>query len=292
MEERIRPTRILLVTDLTDLERTLPVTIEQAKSYGAEILLAYVLPDFASPPAAPSLLVYAQPELHRQHGERILLAAAHEAGAAGVRCTWKISCGDVVEQIEAVVDEWKPGRVVVGSHGETKFCLGILGSTAERLFQRLRVPVLAIGPNVRSGSRQPLRRVLAPISLKRESPGMLSFAAEFAAAHDADMTLLHVIPNELEENPSAARIASFERQMLDDFVPASAGTRTPSCVVRTGQAIETILNHATNGGFDLILLGSITSSSFVPKLVPGTAYGVLCGARCPVLILKQTADVP
>ena len=294
MEAWTRPTRILLVTDLTDLQRTLPVTIDQAKSYGAEILLAYVLPDFASLPVAPSLLVYSQPELHRQHGERILLAAAREAEAAGVRCTWKISSGDVVEQIEAVVDEWKPGRVVVGSHGETKFCLGILGSTAERLFQQLGVPVLAIGPKVRSAAGQPRKgiRVLAPISLKRESPGVRSFAAEFAAAHDADMTLLHVIPNELEENPSAARIASFERQMLDNFVPASLGTRRPSCVVKIGRAIETILNHATNGGFDLILLGSTSSSSFVPKLVPGTAYGVLCGAPCPVLILKQTADAP
>jgi nucleotide-binding universal stress UspA family protein len=294
MEARIRPTRILLVTDLTDLERTLPVTIEQAKSYGAEILLAYVLPNFASPPAAPSLLVYSQPELHRQHGERILLAAAREAEAAGVRCTWKISSGDVVEQIEAVVDEWKPDRIVVGSHGETKFCLGILGSTAERLFQRLGMPVLAIGPKVRSASGHPLKgiRVLAPISLKQESRAVLSFAAEFAAAHDADMTLLHVIPNVPEEHPSATHIASFERQMFDDFATASVGTRTPSCVVEIGQAIETILKHATNGSFDLILLGSVSSSSFLPKLVPGTAYGVLCGAPCPVLILKQAADTP
>ena len=183
MEAWTRPTRILLVTDLTDLQRTLPVTIDQAKSYGAEILLAYVLPDFASPPAAPSLLVYSQPELHRQHGERILLAAAREAEAAGVRCTWKISSGDVVEQIEAVVDEWKPGRVVVGSHGETKFCLGILGSTAERLFQRLGVPVLAVGPRCaptqgscprayacsrlsRSSGNHPACAVLQPNSLR------------------------------------------------------------------------------------------------------------------------------
>jgi hypothetical protein len=26
--------------------------------------------------------------------------------------------------------------------------------------------------------------------------------------------------------------------------------------------------------------------------VPGTAYGVLCGAPCPVLILKQATDAP
>jgi nucleotide-binding universal stress UspA family protein len=294
MEAWIRPTRILLVTDLTDLERTLPVTIGQAKSYGAEILLAYVLPDFASPPAAPSLLVYAQPELHRQHGERILLAAAREAEAADVRCTWKISSGDVVEQIEAIIDEWKPGRVVVGSHGESKFCLGILGSTAERLFHRLEVPVLAIGPKVRSGSDRPLKgiRVLAPVSLTRQSRAVLSFAAEFAAAHDDEMTLLHVTPDMREEQLSEARIASFARQMLDDFVPASVGTRTPSCVVEIGQAIETILKYATQGGFDLILLGSVSSSTFLPKLVPGTAYGVLCGAPCPVLILKQAADTP
>jgi nucleotide-binding universal stress UspA family protein len=291
-EAWIRPTRILLVTDLTDLERTLPVAIGQAKSYGAEIMLAYVLPDFASPPAAPSLLVYSHPEHHREHAERILLAAAREAEAADVRCTWKMSSGDVAEQIEAIVKEWKPGRVIVGSHGETKFCLGILGSTAERLFHRLAVPVVGVGPKVRSGSGQPLKGVhmLAPTSLKRQSRAVLRFAAEFAAAHDAEMTLLHVIPHVPEEHPSAARIASFARQMLDDFVPASAGTRTPTCVVESGHAIETILKHATSGGFDLILLGSVSSSSFLRELVPGTAYGVLCGAPCPVLILKQATD--
>ena|ERR1700758_109960 len=63
-------------------------------------------------------------------------------------------------------------------------------------------------------------------------------------------------------------------------------------LVEIGQAIETILKHATQGGFDLILLGSVSSSMSLPKLVPGTAYGVLCGAPCPVLILKQAADTP
>ena len=74
---------------------------------------------------------------------------------------------------------------------------------------------------------------------------------------------------------SAARIASSARQMSDDFVPASV---KPSCVVESGQAIGTILKHATSGGFDLILLGSVSYPTFLPKLVPGTAYGVLCGA--------------
>ena len=291
-EAWIRPTRILLVTDLTDLERTLPVAINQAKGYGAEILLAHVLPDFASPPAAPSLLVYSHPEHHRQHAERILLAAAREAEAAGVHCTWNISSGDVGEQIETIVEEWRPGRVIVGSHGETKFCLGILGSTAERLFHRLAVPVVGVGPKVRSDSAKLFEgvRVLAPTSLKGQSRAVLSFAAEFAAAHDAEMTLLHVIPDVGEEHPSAARTASYARQMLDDFVSASARTRTPICRVESGHAIETILKHAINGGFDLILLGSISSSSFLRELVPGTAYGILCGAPCPVLILKQVTD--
>jgi nucleotide-binding universal stress UspA family protein len=288
----IWPARILLATDLNDLERTLPVAIHQARNYGADLMIAHVLPDFASPPAAPSLLLYTHPGSFRDHAERTLATAAARAEEEGVRCQWRLASGNVTEQIEALVEEWKAERVIVGSHGEAKFWLGILGSISERLFHRLTMPVLAVGPNAadRPRPQSESMRVLAPSSLKRESREVLCFAGEFAAAHDAEMTLLHVIPEAPEHHPSAPRVAGYARQMLEEFACGGSQTRKPACVVEKGSPIKAILSYAAAGHFDLILLGSISSSSFLPALVPGTAYGILCGAPCPVLILKQSRN--
>jgi nucleotide-binding universal stress UspA family protein len=289
----IRPSRILLATDLTDLERTLPIAIHQSRIYGADLMIAHVLPNFVSPPAAPSLLVYSHPETFRDQAERLLTAACAQAQSEGVRCSSRLLTGDVAEQIDAAAEEWRAERVIVGSHGEAKFCLGILGSVSERLFHRLAVPVLAVGPKTVQHSPTPSAsmRVLAPTSLKRESRAVLQFAGEFAAAHQAEITLLHVVPEAPDHHPSANRVASYARQMLEEFSPSAAQVGKPACVVDKGNPITAILRHAKAGDFDMILLGSISSSSFLPALVPGTVYGILCGARCPVLILKQQNDV-
>ena len=290
----IRPRRILLATDLTDLPQTLPAAVDEAKRYAASLLIVHVLPDYTSPPAAPSLLIYSHHEEHRQHAALQLKAALLMVEAQGIECSSRILIGDVVEQLEAIATEWQPDRVIAGSHGKEKYCLRILGSVAEKLFRTLAVPVIAVGPKAvrRSFLKPRNRRVLVPISFKNDSAGVVRFASAYAHGHDVDTILLHVIPGVYGQSSSALRANRCRAEMMKRFAASNADKPAPICIVKNGETSEMVLQYASECSIDLIVLGSVTASDFRPELVPKTAYGVLSSAPCPVLILRQIPDKP
>lgn len=289
-EAWIRPQRILLATDLADLRQTLPVAVDEAKRYKATVLIVHVLPDYTSPPAAPSLLIYSHPEEHRHHAELQLKAAVQMVQEEGIECSSKILVGDAIEAIVAMAAEWQPDRVIAGSHGTEKYCLRILGSVSEQLFRTLDVPVIAVGPKVvRRTSRKPRhRRILVPVTFKKDTAAVVRFASAYAHGHDVDTILLHVIPGLYGQASSALRASRCRAEMIKRFGGVHQGETAPTCVVKNGEPTETILQCATECGIDLIVLGTVAATAFRPKLVPGTAYGVLSNAPCPILILRQS----
>jgi nucleotide-binding universal stress UspA family protein len=191
-----------------------------------------------------------------------------------------------------MVQEWKADRVVVGSHGPRKFRQELLGSVAESIFREVNIPVLAIGPTVQPSSRQlsERRRILLAIALDRQSRAISESVVRFARIHHADLTMLHVIPEIAEAHPSALRIRAYAESRFQQILSGINGEMLPvSCMIEKGPVVETILRVASQGHFDLILLAGVSGSSFRTDIMPGTAYGVICGAPCPVLVLKEEA---
>ncbi len=287
------PSRVLLATDLADLKHILPVAIAHALKCKAELKLVHVLPDVNTPDVDPTLLVFADPEVVRHYAETVLKNAAREARSAGVNCGWIARPGHVVPTIREIVKEWNPDRILVGSQGPQKFQLGILGSVAEAIFREIDVPVLAIGPefqhNPHSASQK--ARILFATALDRASRTITRSVVEFAKAHDANLTLLHVMPVVTKAHPSTSRARVYAEQMFQEIV-AEIGEKDlrPTCVIEFGQVVETIHRVAKSGWFDLIVLGTVSGSAFRREIMPGTAYGVLCGAPCPVMVLKEASD--
>ncbi len=287
------PSRILLATDLTDLKQTLPTATKYALKFNAELKLAHVLPDVKTPDIDPYLLVHADREAVQHYAETILKDAVKAATKAGVKCTWITRTGQVADTIRQMVQEWNPDRVIVGSHGAQKFQQKLLGSVAEAIFREIEVPVLAIGPAVLRGERPSAKRprLLFATALDRESRVVTESVLECARMHQADLTMLHVIPNIAKAHPSALRVRAYAERIFEEILSGigAEGTR-PSCMIERGQIIETILRVARQGHFDLLLLGAVSGSSFRREIMPGTAYGVICGAPCPVLVLKNVSD--
>ena len=286
----IRPRRILLATDLADLRQTLPVVVDEAKRYKATVLIVHVLPDYMSPPAAPSLMIYSHPEEHRQHAELQLQAAVQMLQGEGIECSSTILTGDAVDAVVTLAADWHPDRVIAGSHGPEKYCLRILGSVSEQLFRSMDVPVIAVGPKVvaRTSRKPRNRRILVPVTFKKDTAAVVRFASAYAHGHDVDMILLHVIPGLYGQASSALRASRCRAEMMKRFRGVAVGGTAPTCIVKNGEPTETILQYATECCIDLIVLGTVAATAFRPKLVPGTAYGVLSDAPCPVLILRQS----
>lgn len=284
------PARVLLATDLTDLKQILPVAMEYVLKYRAELKLIHVLPDIRTPDADPYLLAPADREAAQHDPEAILNDAVKTATKAGVKCSWLTRTGQVADTIRQVVQEWNPDRVIVGSHGAQKFQQKVLGSVAESIFREIEVPVFAIGPGPLRGKWPSAKRphILFATALDRESRAVSESVLECARIHQADLTMLHVIPDVAKAHPSAVRVRAYAERMFEEILAgASAESPRPSCMIERGQTVETILRVARRGHFDLILLGAVSGSSFRREITPGTAYGVICQAPCPVLVLKD-----
>lgn len=57
-------------------------------------------------------------------------------------------------------------------------------------------------------------------------------------------------------------------------------------VVRPGHEAETIVTFATDGGFDLLVIGFRGHSNVFGRIMGGTAQNVIRLAPCPVLVVK------
>lgn len=288
-----RPSRILLATDLTDLDYLLPASIAQAKAYQAELLIVHVLPDAGHSPIDPSQMVYCEPDRMRERARRSLTGAVEAAAAVGVTCSSLLLHGDTVDEIAKTVAQWKVTRLVAGSHGTRKFLLQILGSVAASLFHRVEIPIMAIGPNA-GQDHEPVEmrvRVVAGIALDDHSERLARFALNVAEQHQASLSLVRVIPKILRAHPSAVEVLECSKQTLETLLDGKERSiSSVDCEVLQGQTVDAIVDYARQAGASLVILGASAHSTFNEHFMPGTAYRVLCEAPCPVLVLKHRGD--
>ena len=284
------PRRILLATDLTDLEYTLKASIRQARVHHAELLIAHVLPGPGHALIDPALLVYSDPERMRELAQAALDQAVAVATSEGVQCSSRLVQGDVVDEIANLLIESKSDRLVAGSHGNRKFLLHILGSVAASLFHRIEVPVLAIGPHaspIYDPTKDRMRIVLAA-ALDHSAKRLAEFALDIAEEHSAVISLVHVIPEIAQIHPSAAQVTVCSEKMLKGLIGRKKLRKCAvACEVVQGQPVEAIVEYAREHSANLIILGASAHAAFNDRFIPGTAYRVLCKSPCPVLVLKH-----
>ena len=284
------PLRILLATNLADLPFTLPVAIQQARTYDADLRIAHILPDPEVSPIDPVLMVYCEPDRLYRAAEKSMHEARATATRAGVRCYTRLIAGNVTNEIIKIAREWKADRLIAGSQGKEKFQLHILGSVAGSLFHHIEIPVLAIGPHAlpeKDPAKDRLRIVFAT-RLDRDSRRIAEFALRVAENHRADISLLYVAPEIAQGHPTAARVTDYAERMLKNLLAVGAPKECrPVCEVLHGEPSQEILHYARRHSADMIVLGASPHSAFDARFVPGTAYRVLCEAPCPVLVLKH-----
>jgi len=284
------PRRILLATSLADLGFILPVAIQQALTYKAELRIVHILPDPKAYPIGSVPEVSYDSDWTQKTAQAKLEKAVAAAANSAVRCSSHLAVGHVVTEIMKIAVDWKADRLVTGSQGRGKSHLHILGSVAESIFHRVEVPVLAIGPHVASKKRvlKDRMRVVFATPLDHGSRRMAEFALNVAEKHHADISLLHVSPEIAQGHPSAARVTEYAKRMLQDLLRVRTIHRCrPTCEVAYGQPAEIILQYAEQHSADMIILGASAHSAFDSRFIPGIAYRVLCESPCPVLVLKQ-----
>jgi nucleotide-binding universal stress UspA family protein len=291
---RVTLNNILYLTDFSEpSEAALPFATAIAREYGAKVFAFHVL--------IPAAYVYTTPELtavgiqaqeeaalqSMKHVEAELVGVPHETVVERDASIWP--------SLEQAVKDYNADLIVLGTHGRTGAEKLLLGSVAEEVFRRSRVPVMTIGPGARRGlhAGAKFHRVLYATDFSEESLAAMPYATSMAQENQARLILLHVM------KPSATPLSNKEDEdlvsnalfQLHEIIPASA---EPWCsaeaVVRRGNPAGQILEVAKEKGADLIVLGIRDRGAHLgaaTHLERATAHKVVAHAMCPVLTVRN-----
>jgi nucleotide-binding universal stress UspA family protein len=294
--------RILIGLDLSDVSIAAAKWASQSFAPDAEVTLAHVIelpgrPRFASDKLPPADAIEGAA---REYAESRLreIASFLTPGVTGR----EVRVGKPAEVIPELAREVGADLVVIGPHDDRPRPSKFLGTTAERIVRTSPVPVLVAGS---PGAGSP-HTFLVPIDDADITSTLLAWTRDLAARFDADVTLLHVMSNAVYSHVASMSYATSrsesEAQKEIDKELAQAGVHWLEELARTGIERERVSAAVTYGKAgdaalemanaivaDLIILGRRGSGLVAPALLGSTVGTVLHGARCPVLVIAETA---
>lgn len=145
------------------------------------------------------------------------------------------------------------------------------------------------------------RKILVPTDLSPCSTRALAEAQEFARPFSASIDLLYVwtmpplvAPESLltgmgiNEQPLLDWVGSTARELLARFeaTAKSAGIEINTSFCEPGDPATAIVERASQGGYDLLVLGTHGRSGLAHAVLGSVAEKVVRRARCPVLTVR------
>ncbi len=158
---------------------------------------------------------------------------------------------------------------------------------------------------------QKIKTILYATDLSESAKPALSWAMSLAEKYDASISIIHIIPDMIEELSASMgydllahykveqladlnkdgqndakdaikdRIKSVCDQMNDDF---------PSCrmdfhhiIIKAGHPVKSIIDTAKDGGFDIVVMGTHGHGILDNLLLGSVARGVV--QKCPIPVL-------
>jgi nucleotide-binding universal stress UspA family protein len=285
------PERILVATDLDDLDYLMPHAEAQARACGAALTLAHVIPPGEAMPLDASAIPYLDVASLREEARQTLERAAKPLRESGIPCDVVVVEGHPSDQVALLSRDLQAGRVLAGTHGRRHLKRLFLGSVAHDILRTADVPVCTIGPHahVASPFGAP-RRILHPVSLCAGYEDSARMAMELAEFYSADITLLHLLSRDVNSQHDASRVIEWTKAELQRLVPAEAPLWTRTTVkVEIGDVVEGVLNTAGEMDADLIVLGVNKDVTFWPIRGDDTVYEIIANAKSPVLSFRRSA---
>jgi nucleotide-binding universal stress UspA family protein len=292
---------------ITDFSSTASAGIDWAgriaRTHRARLVLFHAF----MPPVPPSLAPqYAPlpPSLHEQLRAAALARleeSAERIRGEGLEVSTSIEIGPAVDAVMEAAEKEAADLVVMGTRGLTGWRHLLLGSTAERVIQRLTCPVLTVHPSDASQHR-PVRTVLVPTDF---SP-FADLAAHAAVrllgpqGSEARVILLHAyhIPAEFGAlgmgSVSPSLLADLEQQARTAIEESAGRLRAGGLQVETeiveGYPPAVIEAEARRTDADLIAIGTRGRSGLAHLFLGSTAERVVQHAPCPVLTVHRGED--
>jgi nucleotide-binding universal stress UspA family protein len=284
-----KPSTILFASEIPANEKAFAFALAQAQEFGAKLILFHAYDTLVVAASETSGIRYYDYASAARAEMEHLEPLAKRVREAGVECETIVRPGLAADQVLALLREREIDRIIMGTHSPGPIGKLLVGSVAEAVLRTAKVPVFTVGPEVVDGSYRnfSLRTILCAVSLHACNRVVVSFAAELAAKHNAQLILQHVIqPQERREVLANRTIEQLEAE-LASLVPAEhQGKFATQTIVVPGDPTEELLYQAKAQQADLIVLGAQGASAFAAIARQGVVYKVVAHSHCPVMTLS------
>ena len=284
------PDRIVVATDLSDLDYLVPHAIVQAKTSRAALTFIHaVAPDETSMKA--SAISYSGPLKTHRDARLKMEIVARQVREQGVECATAVRHGLALDVIAEIVHQTGAGRLIAGTHSRVGVKKLRRGSVSLQLLRQLDIPVCIIGPHAHAASPQEtLRTILHPVSLSGVYEQSAELALNVAQYSRAKLALLHVFDPDNESHIAPGRTVTLAYSSLDALVPSDDLWPPVSTRETVGHVVPEVLRVANEIHADMIVLGVHADSFLWTTRGGGTAYQIIGSASCPVLTLKVSPE--
>ncbi|MGC1255789.1 MAG: universal stress protein [Candidatus Acidiferrales bacterium] len=291
----VKVKNILYLTDFSQpSESALAFATTLGRGFGARVLALHVLipaPYVYTTPGLTAVAIEAAEETAQAEMQRV------ESRLAGLEHKTLVERGlEVWPSVRRAIEEDHVDLIVVGTHGRTGAEKLLMGSVAEEIFRRSPVPVLTIGPGVRSSTHNAgrFRRVLFATDLSPESLAAAPYAISLAQENHARLALLLVMPKPDAIDGSDKRLFDLSvaeaMHRLYELVPDQANLELPpELAVEYGEPALRIVEFAAQRNADLIVIGVRSAAGRLgaaTHLERATAHKIVAHAPCPVLTVR------
>lgn len=283
------PDKILVATDLTDLDYLIPHAVAQGRACGAALTLIHVIPPGEALSLNARAIPYEDSAAMAEEASQKLEKAAAGIRDGGTPCDFVVLHGFPREKIAQAALDIGAGRIIAGTHGRTRLRRFLLGSVAHDILHSAEVPVYTIGPHAHEASSFGAPQcILHPVSLCEGFEESARIAFDLAQFYRADITLLHVLNAELRAQPDVERIVEWTKSEMQRVIPEEAELWTHARVqVEIGDVVEQVLDISAEISADLIVLGLTNDVGFWPIRGDDTVYKIIAQAKSPVLSIRR-----
>jgi nucleotide-binding universal stress UspA family protein len=182
---------------------------------------------------------------------------------------------------------------VVSPLGRTRIRRMLTGRSIRPLMEKIREPILYV-PELRF----PLKRVLISAGGLGYEEVAENLALQIAAANQAEVTILHVVPPTDLDYPTTRSVRGHITDLAEtDSLPgrslrhaleiAQDAGLNARVIGRQGIVVEEIVDEVQGGNYDMVCMGSSYSANTLRQYyAPNVTAEIADVVRCPLLIAR------
>ena len=206
-----------------------------------------------------------------------MLCEQHQEKLLHGKVKWEIVHGKVSTALSTAAAQAASPMIVIGTNGASGFEKYWMGSTAVRIVQESRCPVLTIREGF--NFHKSLERIVMPIRVNSNSREKVPPAASMAKIFDSEVHILGLI-----DTPADSQSLRVYMQQTSDFL-TKEGIRHTSTVKKYSNYSDTVLKYADEVNADLVVINTEQDRIIAQMFLGTNAQQIVHKSQIPVLCI-------